>query len=92
MTTLEIEAVETVETVAATGARFARDMLYIALNDGREIGVSLTLNWLDWLRRATPVQRAKWTLEPKGFAVYWPDLDDGIEVAHLLSLQPVNVS
>jgi hypothetical protein len=28
-----------------------------------------------------------WSLEPRGFAIYWPDLDDGIEVAHLLSGQ-----
>jgi hypothetical protein len=27
--------------------------------------------------------------EPDGFAIYWPDLDDGIEVAHLLTSAPV---
>jgi hypothetical protein len=33
--------------------------------------------------------RQRWQVEPGGFAVYWPELDDGIEVEHLLSLQPL---
>ena len=41
--------------------------------------------WLSWLFRATPQQQAAWSIEPGGFAVYWDALDDGIEVAHLLS-------
>ena len=28
-------------------------------------------------------------IEPRGFAVYWEDLDDGIELNHLLSMQPI---
>jgi hypothetical protein len=75
--------------VAAVSARFTDKMLYIALNDGREIGLPLTLPWLSWLAQATPEQRARWSLEPRGFAVYWEDLDNGIEVAHLLSPQPI---
>ena len=72
---------------AATGVEFAGDSLIVALDDGRELRVPLDrVPWLSWLRRATPEQRARWTLEPRGFAVYWPDLDDGIEVRHLLSL------
>jgi len=34
-------------------------------------------------------QRANWSLEPGGFAIYWNDLDDGIEICHLLGMQPV---
>jgi hypothetical protein len=75
--------------VAAVSARFTDKMLYIALNDGLEIGLLLTLPWLSWLAQATPEQRARWSLEPRGFAVYWEDLDNGIEVAYLLSPQPV---
>lgn len=73
--------------VAATGVRFAGDMLYVSLSDGREIGVPVNrVRWLDWLARATPEQRSRWSIEPRGFAIYWEDLDDGIEVDHLLTL------
>ena len=47
------------------------------------------IEWLDWLANATPEQRAKWSLEPGRFAVYWEDLDDGIEIEHVLSLHPI---
>lgn len=57
-------------------------MLYITLADEREIGVPLTR--FAWLAKATPAQRKKWRIEPHGFAMYWDDLDDGIEVDHLL--------
>jgi hypothetical protein len=42
---------------------------------------------LKWLAKATPEQRAKWTIEPGGFAIYWEELDDGIEISHLLSMR-----
>jgi hypothetical protein len=45
--------------------------------------------WLKWLAKATPKQRANWTIEPGGFAIYWSDLDDGIEVCHLLDSMPL---
>ena len=50
---------------------------------------SLGVPWLKWLAQATPKQRAKWKLEPGGYAIYWEDLDDGIEVCHLLDSQPI---
>ncbi len=68
-------------------------MIHVRLDDGREI--SLPLNdvlWLKWLAKATPKQRANWTIEPGGFAIYWPDLDDGIEVCHLLDSAPVTAN
>jgi len=51
--------------------------------------VSMLPPWLKWLAQATPKQRANWSLEPGGYAIYWPDLDDGIEVCHLLDTQPI---
>jgi hypothetical protein len=32
---------------------------------------------------------ARWSLEPRGFVVYWEELDNGIEIAPLLTPQPV---
>jgi hypothetical protein len=45
--------------------------------------------WLEWLAEATPEQRANWSLEPGGFAIYWEDLDDGIELCHILTMEPL---
>ncbi len=70
-------------THKAKTVRFAKEMLYVELADGREIGVPLTQ--FPWLAKASPAQRRKWHLEPDGFAVYWDELDDGIEVEHLLA-------
>jgi len=75
--------------VGAAGVRFADDRIYIALTDSRELGLPLDLPWLKWLADATPEQRARWSLEPRGFAVYWDELDNGFEVAPLLTAQPM---
>ncbi|MBN2118491.1 MAG: DUF2442 domain-containing protein [Anaerolineales bacterium] len=70
--------------------RFEGNSLYILLSDGREISLPIDqMNWLKWLANATQEQRSKWTIEPGGFAVYWEELDDGFEIEHLLSLQPL---
>lgn len=82
--------VKTTEQVVATDVQFEGNILTIALNDGRELRLHLDrIEWLQWLANATPEQRANWSLEPGGFAVYWEDLDDGIEICHLLGLQPL---
>ena len=78
------------DEVRATGLHFVGDTLCILLDDGREISIVISqVEWLDWLAKATPEQRAKWSLEPGGFAIYWEDLDDGIEVCHLLGMKPI---
>jgi hypothetical protein len=81
---------KTTGQVRAAGVRFIGNALRVTLSDGREISLPLgEVPWLKWLAQATPKQRAHWQLEPGGFAIYWPDLDDGIEVCHLLDLQPI---
>ena len=76
--------------VSAKGVRFTNGTLHVRLDDGREISLPLAeVQWLKWLAKASPRQRANWSLEPGGFAIYWPDLDDGIEVSHLLDTQPI---
>ncbi len=78
------------EQVAATGVRFVDNALYVSLSDGREVNLPLDrIDWLAWLATATPQERANWSLEPGGFAIYWQDLDDGIEVGHILATQPL---
>lgn len=76
--------------VQAKNVYFDGNLLHIVLSDGREVSLHLDqLTWLNWLVEATPEQRAEWTIEPGGFAIYWEKLDDGIEIEHLLSLQPL---
>ncbi len=78
------------KTVQIKSVRFEGNILHILLSDGREISLPIDqMDWLKWLANATPEQRAKWTIEPGGFAVYWEELDDGFEIEHLLSLQPL---
>jgi hypothetical protein len=78
-----------------TGEVFAVDVevteqhLRVRLSDGRSVEIGLDTPWLHWLRDAPVTQRNRWRLEPRGFAIYWEDLDDGVEVRHLLSLAPV---
>ncbi len=76
--------------VSATRVHFIGNLLYLSLSDGRQISVPIDqIEWLDWLANATQEQRAAWSIEPSGFAIYWEELDDGIEVSHLLEMQPL---
>ena len=72
------------ETVQITGVRFTDDRVYVALSDGREVGLPLSLRGLRWLANASPDERAGWEIGPAGQSVNWWNLDDGIEVGHLL--------
>ena len=76
--------------VVATDVEITREVLRIELSDGRAIETRLAnVPWLRWLLEASDEARDRWSLEPGGFAVYWEDLDDGVEVRHLLALSPL---
>lgn len=76
--------------VSVRNVYFDGEMVFVELSDERQIGLPFKkITWLDWLAKATPEQRAKWTIEPYGYAVLWEELDDGFEVEHVLSLQPL---
>ena len=77
-------------TARASGVEFTGEVLREQLSDGREINPSLKqVAWLQWLANATPKQRANWSLKHGGYAIYWEDLNDGIEVCHLLDAQHI---
>lgn len=72
-------------------AHFVGTTLHVSLSDGRQISLPLdTIHWLQWLTAAMPEQRNKWSIEPGGYAIHWDDLDDGIEVEHLLGLHALS--
>ncbi len=76
------------DAVSAEAVRFTGERLIVALSDGRELSVPYKkIAWLRWLAKATPKQRANWSLEPGGYAIFWDDLDDGVEICHLLGME-----
>jgi hypothetical protein len=76
--------------VSAKTLRFDGNILFVELSDGREVKLPIDkISWLSWLYKASPEQRERWSLEPGGYAIYWEELDDGIEVVHLLSVEPL---
>ena len=82
---------KTTETVRARDVSFAGDRLCIELSDGRELSVPFKkISWLKWLAKATPKQRAGWSLEPGRHAIFWEQLDDGVEIRHLLGAECLN--
>lgn len=66
--------------VKAVHAEIADNDLVVTLSDGRRI--STPLDWYDWLREASPEQRAN--IHVPGDAVEWPDLDQGVDVEWML--------
>jgi hypothetical protein len=62
---------EFVEQVTATHVWFEGNTLHVQLSDGRAITLPLgQISWLRWLLEATAEQRASWSLEPGGYAIY----------------------
>lgn len=70
------------ENVLASKVWFSKDMLYILLQDGREIGVPLL--WFPRLRKATMDQLNNWRLIGNGVGIHWESIDEDISVSALL--------
>ena len=66
----------------ATKVWFTRDMLYVLLQDGRELGVPLL--WFPRLRKATEEQLSNWRLIGNGIGIHWDGIDEDISVSALL--------
>jgi len=82
---------KTTGAVSAESVRFVGDKLVVKLSDWRELSLLYKkIPWLKWLAKASPKQRADWSLEPGSYAIYWEQLDDGIEICHLLGTQRLN--
>ena len=66
----------------ATKVWFSSDMLYVLLQDGREVGVPLL--WFPRLRKATMEQLNSWRLIGNGVGIHWESIDEDISVSALL--------
>jgi hypothetical protein len=68
--------------VLASKVWFSKDMLFVHLQDGREIGVPLL--WFPRLRKASEDQLNDWRLIGNGIGIHWESIDEDISVSALL--------
>jgi hypothetical protein len=78
MNTLANKSVNTL----ASRVWFTNDMLYVLLQDGREIGVPLL--WFPRLRKASKEQFNDWRFIGQGIGIHWEELDEDISISALL--------
>jgi hypothetical protein len=72
--------------VRATSVVVTDDTLTVHLDDGRS--VSAPLAWYPRLLHGTPAERNNWRPIGNSVGINWPDLDEDISVAGLLSGRP----
>lgn len=72
------------EPSSIVGVRFANGRLYLAMQDGREIGAPV--GQFPRLANATAEQRRNWRPTGRGLGIHWPDVDEDVHVAHLLGM------
>jgi hypothetical protein len=68
--------------VLASKVWFSKDMLFVHLQDGREIGVPLL--WFPKLRKASEEQLNEWRLIGNGIGIHWESIDEDISISALL--------
>jgi hypothetical protein len=69
--------------VRATYVVVTKESMIVSLADGREI--ILPLGWYPRLTYGTPRERNEWRLVGDGSAIYWPDLDENLNVDGFLA-------
>jgi hypothetical protein len=57
------------------------NMIWVTLTDNRVVGAPV--NWFPWLAEAAPEQQHNFELH--AFSIFWPDLDDGLDIDALLT-------
>lgn len=82
---------EPIKLARIANVTFNDDDVALTLTDGRELHLNMTkFSWLAWLYRASAEQRSRWEVVPSGGGVWWPELDEGIELQPLLDLQSLS--
>ena len=71
-------------SISATDVRFDDDMMWVGLQDGRQLGVPLA--WFPRLLSASATERAGVEVTP--FGLHWESLDEDISVPALLAGEP----
>ena len=60
--------------------------VWVTLDDQRVIG--LPLDAFPWLEKATPEQQRNYQANP--ISIYWPDLEDGIDMEYFTGEWPLD--
>lgn len=68
--------------IKAIDVWFSNDMLFVRLDDGREIGTPL--EWFPKLRDASDSDRKNWRFIGKGIGIHWEKIDEDISINGLL--------
>lgn len=68
-------------TISPERVTFDEDSMWVALSDGRTLGVPLA--WFPRLLHATAAERETVTLSPMG--LHWDSLDEDISIAGLIA-------
>lgn len=71
-----------VRHVFANNISFSNEMMYVFLQDGREIGVPLS--WFPKLMKASKDELSDWRFIGNGLGIHWNKLDEDISVNALL--------
>jgi hypothetical protein len=70
-------------TALARSVDFDEDMMHVLLTDGRRISVPIA--WFPLLLKASSEQRAKCEVGGGGASLHWPELDEDLSVAGLMT-------
>ena len=70
------------KNIKATSLWFSNDMIFVRLEDGREIGTPL--EWYPKLRDATKKELENWRFIGKGIGVHWESIDEDLSISGLL--------
>jgi hypothetical protein len=70
-------------TALAKSVEFDSDMMHVLLTDGRIISVPII--WFPLLDNANPEEREKYEIGGGGISLHWPEIDEDISIANLMS-------
>lgn len=70
-------------SATASSVEFDEHMMHVRLADGRIISVPLI--WFPLLHDATPSQLKNFEISPAGIGIHWPELDEDLSIAGLMS-------
>lgn len=71
-----------IKDIYAVDVRIEKDMFYVKLEDGREIGVPYTWFWR--LAQATDEQRKNWRFINDGYGIHWKEIDEDISISGIM--------
>jgi len=71
------------KNLKAINVWFSKDMIYIKLEDGRELGIPL--DWYPKLRDASKKELENWRFIGKGIGIHWESLDEDLSIRGLLN-------